>query len=237
MRVNPPRLLADGNIFSGPVRLSFANIFKVGKPSQDGGEGKYGAALLFPVGTDMSVFNTAWTKAARSAFPRNWSPDGQPIGLHIPFHDQAEKAYSANPRAGYTPGAITLSATTKYQPEVVDANMNKIIDEKRVYSGVWAFVTLNTYEYNNRKTGVAFGMRMVMVIADDQTLGGMGGDPKTEFAGVTITAQSNVAAKFEAAAAQTAPPVASVMPQGGYVGHPGNLPVQPLPVASFADSL
>lgn len=228
MTKNPPSLRPNGDIFSGPVRLSFPNIFEPGKPGDSGGEGKYGAAILFPPGTDMALFEQTWTKTARAAFANNWTPEGKPVGLHLPFHDQADKAYSAKPLAGYTPGAIYFSATSKFKPVVVDTRLQPITDPAKVYPGVWAFVTMNVYSYKNLKTGVAFGLQQLMIIADDTKLGGGGGgNPKEAFAGVTITAQANVAAKFDQAPTPqgAAPAAAGIMPSGGHVGRAGDLPV------------
>ena len=173
----------------------------------------------------------AWVAAAREAFPKHWTPDGQPTGLHLPFHDQAEKAYGAKPLAGYTPGAVSFNVSSKFKPAVVDQNMNPIADETRVYPGVWAYVVLNTYKYGppQPKSGIGFGLQSVMIVADDTKLAGGGGNPAQDFAGVTITAQSHVAAKFNAAAPLAGSP--NLMPGGGFAGQQGNLPIQPIGVS------
>lgn len=231
MRLNPPRRLESGVIFSGPVRLSFPNVFRPGKPSQEGAEGKYGAALLFPPGTAMDVFSAAWHEAARAAFPKNFDASGHPSGLHSPFHDQREKAVGAKPLAGYTPGAIFLNVSSKFKPTVVDPSQNLIVDEDRVYPGVWAFAGLNVYTYNDpRKKGVGFGLQTLMIIADDVRLAGGGGDPRKDFEGIKLTAQSNVAAQFDAAPRVAQPRTDPIMPSGGHVGAPG-----PLPISSVSD--
>ena len=219
---NPPSLRPNGNIFSGPVRLCFPNLFKAQVP-KDGGEAKFGADLLFPIGTDMGLFARIWIEQARAAFPERWQGN-QPIGLHSPFHDQVEKTVGPKPYQGYTPGAIHFTTSSKFKPIVVDSNMDPITDEARVYPGVWAFVALNYYSYKNKKIGIGFGLQTVMLIAGDTRLGGGGGDPAKDFAGVTITAQSDVAAKFDAA---------GVMPAGGHVGTTGRLPTQALPAAEL----
>lgn len=230
MRANPPSVRPNGNVFTGPVRLSFVNLFKPGKPGTDGGEGKFGAALLFPPGTDMKLFADTWTREARAAFPNNWDPNGNPIGLHSPFHDQAEKAYAAKPLAGYTPGAIFFNVSSKFKPVVVDASQNLVVEESKAYPGVWAFCALNVYSYKNKKIGIGFGLQTVMLIADDSKLAGGGGNPQADFGNVQISAQTNMAAKFDALPqpAQGGTP-AGIMPSGGYQGQQGNLPVQGLP--------
>ena len=238
MRANPPRVLPNGNIFSGPVRLAFANIFKPGKPNNEGGEGKFGAALLLPPGTDTKVFQEAWVAAAKVGFPQNWDAQGKPVGLHIPFHRQDEKAFGPKPLAGYTPDCVVFSVTSKFKPPVVDVNMNPIVDETRVYSGVWAFVSMNTFKYGppNPKKGISFGLQTVMIIADDTKLSGGGGNPQTDFADIKITAIGDVASKFDMLpTAGAAAPAGSVLPSGGHVGTPGQLATQPLSMADMLD--
>ncbi len=222
---NPPSLRPNGSIFSGPVRLCFPNLFKAQTAKNSDGEPKFGADLLFPPGTDMSLFAKIWTEQARIAFPDRWTPDGKPIGLHSPFHDQVEKTIGKG-YAGYTPGAIHFTTSSKYKPVVVDPGMNPVTDEARVYPGVWAFVALNHYKYSNKKTGIGFGLQTVMLIMDDQKLGGGGSDPTKDFAHVQISASSNIAAQFDAA---------GIMPQGGHVGQPGTMTTQALPEVSLAD--
>jgi hypothetical protein len=227
VRMNSPKKNANGILISGPVRLSFPNLFKPwANPKEPGKEGKFGATLMFPIGADLTVLSQAWIAAAREAFPKHWDQQGQPVGLHIPFHDQNKKAVGLKPRLGYTPGAIYLAVNSKFKPAVVDVNMNVITDESRVYPGVWAIVGLTTYKYDTMKTGIGFGLQTVMIIADDTRLAGGGGNPQDDFAGITITAQSNVADKFMA----TAQPgqETNVLSQGGFVGQPGSLPIAPI---------
>jgi len=233
MRANPPRRLENGNLFTGPVRLAFPNLFKPreARPNtpDDSSAGKFGASLLFPPGTDFRLFHDEWMRSAREAFPKNFV-NGQAVGLHSPFHDQAEKVAGVKPLQGYTPGAIYFNVSSNFKPQIVDPNMNPIVDETRVYPGVWAFVSLNIYKYSNKKTGIGFGLQSVMIIADDTRLGGAGSDPRKDFGGVTIMATSNVADKFNSAPVmgqQSTP----VMPSGGFIGQPGGLPVQALPSA------
>ena len=236
MQLNPPSKRPNGIIFSGPVRLAFANLFKPGKPPKNGGEAKYSAALLFPPGTDMKLFADEWIRVTREKFPKQWDPNGNPVGLEQCFHDQATKAYGAPPYAGYTPGAIFFNASSKFKPSVVDANQNLIADESRAYSGVWAFVGLNIYPYDNMTKGASFGLQTVMIIGDDTKLSGGGGDPSKDFAGVKITAQSNIAAKFDTAPqAQQQSAAASILPNTGHVGMPGNLPVHAVGEPSLDD--
>ncbi len=235
MRANPIQKAANGNILSGPVRLTFPNLFKPSdRKKDDGSDGKYGASLLFPSGANLQVLSDEWYRVAHEKFPSNWNGN-QPVGLHSPFHDQVEKTVGTKVYSGYTPGCIYLNVSSNFRPQVVDGGMNPIADEARVYPGVWAIVAMNSYDYRPQKgkagkTGVGFGIQSVMLIADDTRLGGGGSDPKADFAAITITGASNVAEKMAAMTGVTAaqPANTGILPPGGFVGQPGALPVQPL---------
>lgn len=240
---NQPQELPNGTLLSGLARIAHVYVFEKdtgGKNKNFGdddgnSEGKYHLKLLWPAGTDMSVFDAVWNRLARAAFPNNWTPEGKPNGLHSPFHDQADKVYGAKPYVGYVPGAIYMDASSQYQPIVVHGSdlKTQILDKNKVYSGQWAIASLRPYHYANRKTGVGFGLNQVVIVADDKRLITFGGgDPVKTFAGVQITAQSNIAAKFDQVPAQQqGAPAASVMPSGSHVGTQGTMAVTPLPGA------
>lgn len=210
LALNPMSVLENGNVITMPVRLAFANIFKPAKKQPNDAPDKpatYGCAILFPPGADEQIHRVMmpiyWAKV-RERFPQNIGADGNSFGLHIPFHPQAEKQN----QSGYTPGLTYLNVTSRFKPQVVDMAMNPIIDEARVYSGVWAILALNCYHYTDaRKKGVTFGLQSVMIVQDDENLGGGASDPKKDFANVKIDPNYNAAAAFGAQ-----PPGSNVVP-------------------------
>lgn len=241
MERNPPRVQASGNIFSGPVRLAFTqNVFKAGKSAgaDEGAAEKFGCTILFPPDTKFGVFVDAWTKLARESFPQRWDAQGKPIGLHSPFHDQVDKTVGTKPYAGFTPGAMYMAVGSLYKPQVFDMSQRLITDETQVYSGCWAFAILNAYKYSNKKTGVGFGLQALIKLADDDKLGGGGGvSADAAFAGVAITAASNVAAKFDGVGGAQQSAASGIMPSGGHVGSTGTLPTQALPQAESDEEI
>lgn len=198
-----------GNYSTGPVRLSFPNLFKKSKPKGATRE-TFNVAVLFPPMVDKSLLDQAVTEAAMAKFPNNMTAAGFVwYGLNSPFHDQAEKTMQYQ---GYTPGAIYFNSSSEFKPRIVDPNMNDIIEESRVYPGVWAILAVNTYSYDNMKKGVSLGLQSVMIIADDTNIGGGGQvDPRKAFAGVKLDPTVNVAAGFGVpVAGAVAPPVGGV---------------------------
>lgn len=188
-----------GNLISGPVRLNYPNLLKKSRKKQkqpDGQEimveGNFNTGMLFVPGVDVTALNEAYNAQLAIDCKDFYDPvTGQYYGLHSPFRDQAEKTVGKNTR-GYTPGGLLLNCSSNFQPVVVDRNMNPIVDEKRIYSGVWAFVSMNVYSYgiktNQPKKGVGFGLVSVMIIADDDHLdnGAPVVDPRTQFGGVNV---------------------------------------------------
>lgn len=182
--INPNTGQPTDDFLTGPVRLSFENIFVPQK--NDGGNDVYGATLLFTPFADFTPLNDEYNRIAMSKFPENFNnQNGQFYGLHSPFHYQDEKAMKYG---GYTPGLVYFTASSTFKPSVVDIRLNPIVDPSKVYAGVWAIGTVRGYDYSNKKKGVGFGLQSLMIIGDDTKLGGEGPDPRTLYAGINISA-------------------------------------------------
>lgn len=217
---NPAQKLLDpvtgqfvGNYSTGPVRLAWTQDLLKGK-ANDQGTVKHGCTVLFPPGVDLGVLVAASNEAAAAAFPENMTSQGfRWDNLQSPWHDQFEKA---SKYSGYTPGAWFFNVGTNFPPRLVDTNMNDIVDEKRLYAGVWAILAVNVYAYGNvkragpTKKGVSFGLQSTVLIADDTPFGGAGLDPRAAFKGIKIDSSVNPAAAFGA----IMPPTSGPTPPG-----------------------
>lgn len=255
---NPCRKLPDGNLITCPVRLGFVHLVKPNPNAKnDDGTPKtnpsYEVTALFPPGGMEQINAVFWPEVhamLRSGFPQNFNAQGQPFGLHIPWRMQDEKQQYT----GYTPGLPFIRATTQYKPPIVDSAMNPIVDESRVYAGVWALLVLNLFEFGRSpprpKKGCSFGVQSVMLIADDEKLAGGAPDPSKVFQGVKVEARFDAAAAFggQVPGAPPPPPGAILPPAQpvyvppatqGYVpppAPPGYVPPPPPPAAvSMAD--
>lgn len=187
---NPCVKLANGDIRTGPVRLSFPNILKPGKPTQQKPDGGYGAVLLFPKGVDISVLQ----KEMRDVALAKWPQAGQKGGpkLFNPIRDQdidgKGNPGEAERYAGYELGAMRIGANANQKVPCVDRRLTPIIDESKVYPGVWAICTVRCYTFErDGNKGPTFGLQAVMIVADDTNIGGTGSaSPQEAFAGVSI---------------------------------------------------
>ena len=169
-----------GDLLTGPVRLAFDTLFELPQPSAQLENPKYGAALLFTPLAEFTLFHEEYYRVCAAEFADHYdAASGQYYGLHSPFRDQAEKAKFG----GFTPGCVFMTCTSKFKPSVVDARGNPIVDQSKVYPGVWAICAVNAYSYKDpRKKGIGFGMQSVMIIGDDTRFGGGAPDPNKTFA-------------------------------------------------------
>lgn len=224
-----------GDVLSGPVRLSFVNLFELPKPrAGQQGEPKYGCAILWPPMADLSILIEEYYKVAAAVFPEHWNPaTNSYYGLHSPFHDQGEKfKYD-----GYTPGCQYMTVSSKFKPQIVDTRGNPIVDPAKVYAGVWAVVGLKPYAYGKNppqpKKGPGFGLQSVMILGDDTNLAvPKGADASQMFKGQIAAALPAPIARPDLSRMPAPPPgmpgngpalypAAPTIPPGGYSTAPG----------------
>lgn len=217
---NPFAKQENGMWRTCPVRLSFVHAVKP-NPNAKNDDGtpradpQYEITMLCPPGAQEQINALVWPEVyqmLRAEFPGDFDASGQPMRLHIPWRDQHEKAHKYK---GYTSGFPFLRATTKFKPQIVDPAGNPIVDENRVYAGVWAIVSLNFYVFGKSpprpKKGVSMSFSGIMLVADDEKLSGGAPDAAMQFKGVNIDAHFDPSAAF--GAQPGAPPMpGSIMP-------------------------
>jgi len=212
------------DILTGPVRLSWCDLFELPPVTKDNQNPKYGTTLLFPPNNliDMTLFYEDYYKVCAASFADHWDGGTQQYyGLKTPFRPQEEKLKFQ----GYTPGSIFMTVSTKFKPSVVDVRGNPIVDPSKVYPGVWAICSVNAYPNTDARTkGVRFGLQNVMIIGDDKSLGGGGADPSQTFKGIA----------GQVAAPIVRPDIARNMP--GSAPAPGGVPAgaPPIPQSHYS---
>lgn len=156
---------ANGNIRTGPVRLSFPHLFTRQKPMNNEKEGKFGCSLLFPIGVDWSPLK----KAANDAATAEWGTK-LPGKLKSPLLD----AHATSPDTdGYEKGMLLIRANSTQQPGCVDRQMRPITDPAVFYAGCWVIATLRAFAYDvDLNKGVSFGLQNVQFFADGEPFGG-----------------------------------------------------------------
>lgn len=153
------------NVMTPEGRVSFPNVFRVGKAMNVGEEGKYSVTLLFKKGETLDGLKAAAHAVLVEKFG---TPDKFPKNLRSPFRDQGDKEFE-----GYEAGAIFITATSKQRPGLVDHNVNDIIEEREFYPGCYARISVRPFYYDQKgNRGVAFGLQNIQKLRDGDPLGG-----------------------------------------------------------------
>lgn len=164
------------NVTTGEVRLSYVHLFKP-YAFQPGQEEKFSCTLLIPK-TDidtMTRINNAIAAATEKGVSDRWNGVRPPV-IPNPVYD----GDGVRPSDGMEFGpeckghwVLTASAKADYPPEVVDANMNPIINQSEIYSGIYGKVNLSFFPYAfGGKKGIGCGLGPVQKLRDGESLGG-----------------------------------------------------------------
>lgn len=169
----------DRKVTTPKFRAAFAWVFKTQPPMEgSAGEPKYSVTMLFDKAAQATPAYEAMKKlahaAAKEKFGDKLKSDGKGwyVGLRNPLRDGEEKAELD----GYA-GCMFASATTKMQPGVVDAQLNRIISDEPgpdgFYSGCYARATVTAYGYDKAgNKGVAFGLQNLQKLGDGDAFSG-----------------------------------------------------------------
>lgn len=187
---NTCKQLASGNIRTPKCRLRYV-YFETPNPKakvtsgNNAGRLKYTCALLIPKTADISLLKqAAQAKAIEEFGAEKFQALVQSGKFNTPFLDAFEKSRTEKNPAGdeRMKRFIMMRVDSLTRPEIVEANGKPIGDDySGVYSGRWAFVTLNVSAYpaiDGGKAGVKFYLGNVQLLDHDEKLGG--GKPAAE---------------------------------------------------------
>lgn len=164
------------NVTTAKVRLSYVHLFKPYAYTQ-GQEEKFSCTILLPkadVETKARI-DAAVEAAKQKGISEKWNGQCPPI-ISVPIYD----GDGVRPSDGVAFGpecrghwVFTASAKADYPPEIVDVNMNPIINQSEIYSGIYARVNVNFFPYMfGGKKGIGCGLGPVQKLADGEALGG-----------------------------------------------------------------
>lgn len=164
------------NVTTGKVRLSYVHLFKP-YAAAVGQEEKYSCTILVPkTDTDtMARINAAIEAAKQRGISEKWNGQCPPI-VPTPIYD----GDGVRPSDGMAFGAeckghwvFTASSKLDYPPEIVDTNLNPIINQSEVYSGIYGRVNVSFFPYAfGGKKGIGCGLGSVQKLEDGESLGG-----------------------------------------------------------------
>ncbi len=155
-KVNPLKVVTP------KFRLSFPELFSA-KAFEDQ-DARFSIQMLFDKKTDLAGLKAVVKKAATD----KWG-EKPPKGLLLPFKDGNEKDL-----IGYE-DKIVVGASTKFKPQVVDANVEELFTQEDVYAGCYcrAAIIARAWEYKNdkgqiMKRGVSFTLESVQKLAEGE---------------------------------------------------------------------
>lgn len=161
------------NVTTGQVRLSFVHLFQP-HANQPGQEPKYSTTILIPK-SDMATMqriNAAIEAAAQKGVAGIWN-GARPPQLKTPIWDGDGVRQNGEPFGPECKGHWVLTASSKQQQSIVDINLNPIINQTEVYSGMYARVNINFFPFSNSgNRGIGAGLGPVQKLADGEPLGG-----------------------------------------------------------------
>lgn len=161
------------NVTTGQVRLSFVNLFTP-RANQPGQEPKYSTTILIPKSdtATMQRIQAAIEAAIQKGVAGVWG-GARPAQPRTPIHDGDGARPNGEAFGPECKGHWVLTASSKQQQAVVDLNMNPIINQTEVYSGMYARVNINFFAYSNSgNKGIGAGLGPVQKVADGEPLGG-----------------------------------------------------------------
>ena len=150
-----------------PCRVSYLHCWE--PDSVNGGEPKYSVSAIIPK-SDTKTINAikAAIEQAKKDSLSKWGGK-VPGNLHLPLRDgdidrPDDEAYA---------GCYFFNANSRQAPQVVDAKVQKIIDQSEVYSGCYGKISVTFYGYNsNGNRGIAAGLGNIQKLKDGESLGG-----------------------------------------------------------------
>jgi hypothetical protein len=161
------------NVTTGEVRLSFVNLFTP-RANQPGQEPKYSTTILIPKSdtATMGRIQAAIQGAIQKGVAGTWG-GARPAQPRTPIHDGDGVRPNGEAFGPECAGHWVLTASSKQQQAVVDAQMNPIINQSEVYSGVYGRVNVNFFAYSNSgNKGIGAGLGPVQKTRDGEALGG-----------------------------------------------------------------
>lgn len=166
-------------IVTPEFRLSFPAVWEP-KAGPDGGEEKYRIVMLFPKTEDIKALK----KLAYDAIAEKWGADkgkwpanlrNLDLGKFLstsgkdgwPFRDGDAQSLD-----GYA-GCVSVSATSKQAPGVVDRKLKPIIDKDELYAGCYCRASVTAFAYDKAgNKGVSFGLQNIQKIRDGESFSG-----------------------------------------------------------------
>jgi (2Fe-2S) ferredoxin len=169
----------ERKVITGEVRLSYARLFKPKKNDQD--KDVWSTVILIPKGdrATMAKLKKAAAKALELGIEKGKLRKG--MSLDKAWTTLKDGDDMDEPVEAYE-GHWYMNVNSYRAPGVVDRHKERLDDERDVYSGCYARVSLTAYPFDAKSNkGVTFGLENVQKLRDGEPLGGAPSDPDDDF--------------------------------------------------------
>ncbi len=183
MSLNDAQKLDSGNIRTPRGKISFpALITPRANPSKPNDPPKYQVTLLIPPTANIEVMQTEAAAAARA----KWG-DTLPPNLRSPFLKAEELVGEKGRTYGDEfNGWTVIRLWSKMKPDLVDGSGQRVDEEREIYAGRWARISVRPYAYSkDGNRGVSFGLQNVQLLENDTPIAGARARAEDEFETVT----------------------------------------------------
>lgn len=166
----------------GPVRFSYCFLNEPRPSDKEGVKPKYETSIIISKDDKKSLkLVQDAIEAAKNRGKADLWKNKIPAAYKESFYagdekDDEDPAYK---------NAMYLTARATRKPQIVDKKLQPIIDADAIYSGMYGYVSLEAYPYDNEGKGVAFSLGNVMKTKDGERLGG-GSTAEQDFADLVI---------------------------------------------------
>lgn len=174
-------------IMIGEVRLSYVHLVEPSAP-KDGGKPKYSVTMLIPKSNPaLKAKIDQGIKDCYEEAVRNKYKGARPQMTHSLIYDGDGIRPSGVAFGPECAGYWVLTATSQNKPGVVHiSNIRQELEPQEIYSGMWAYVTINFYS-PRQGNPVACGLGNVCKTRDDEPLSG-GASAAADFASIGTAA-------------------------------------------------
>ncbi|MEA4896153.1 MAG: DUF2815 family protein [Oscillospiraceae bacterium] len=162
----------SSTITIGEVRFSYCNLFQP-HAQQANAEPKYGTTVLVPKSNTKAkaAIDAAISAAIEAGVSKCWS-GVRPPQPAICVHDgDGPRPSDGQPFSEECKGMWVFTASSKNAPFVVDANVQPVLQQSEIYSGMYGRVSVNFFAYfNSGKKGIGCGLNGVQKLRDGEPL-------------------------------------------------------------------
>lgn len=161
-------------VATNEVRFSYIHVFRP-YANQQGADPKYSTTILVPKSDTVTkaAIDAAVEAAKIQGANKCWGGVTPPLVACCVHDGDGPRPSDGMPFGEECKGHWVFTASTKQQPFVVDANVQPILQETEVYSGMYGRVSVNFFPYNsNGKKGIGCGLDGIQKLRDGEPLGG-----------------------------------------------------------------